>query len=105
MKHENQSIPGKANPKAKEKSWSTLLGIFGASLLLILAALAVFQLSKPEGVLEQKGSPRLTVDIEEINLGDIPVGQSVQAAFRLTNNGTQALKFSEAPYIDVREGC
>jgi hypothetical protein len=105
MKQENRHEPGKANQKATGKSWTTLLGIFSACLLLILAALAIFQTLQPGSILGQKGSPRLTVDVEEINLGEIPVGQSVQAAFRLTNTGTQALKFSEAPFIEVKEGC
>ena len=47
----------------------------------------------------------LKVDVEEINLGDIPVGQTVQASFKITNTGNQPLKFSEAPYIEVKEGC
>lgn len=105
MKQENRLEPGKGNQKATGKSWISLLGIFGASLLFILAALAIFQISQPGGILGQKGSPSLTVDVEEINLGEIPVGQSVQAAFQLTNTGTQALKFSEAPFIEVKEGC
>lgn len=105
MKHDSQPEPGKVNQKARGKSWTTLLGIFGTGLLLILGSVIVFQHLQPESVNEQNGSPTLIVDVEEINLGDIPVGQSVQAAFQLTNTGTQALKFSEAPYIEVKEGC
>ena len=105
MNHENQPVTGTANPKAKAKSWFTFVGIFSAGLLLVLASLATFQLIQPGSVFKHSGSPSLTVDIEEINLGDIPVGQSVQAVFQLTNTGAQPLKFSKTPYIQVREGC
>ena len=81
------------------------MGIISISLLLILGAAAVIKLSQQGGVLQKNGAPRLSVDVEEINLGDIPVGQSVQASFRLTNTGNQTLKFREAPYIEVKEGC
>lgn len=95
------------NPQqeGKAKSWTPLALILGAGLLLILGAAAVFQLSKPGSALEQKGPPSLTVDVEEINLGDIPIGQTVQASFKITNTGDQPLKFTEAPYIEVKEGC
>jgi hypothetical protein len=87
------------------KSRTVLLGIISISLLLILGAAAVIKFSQQGGVLQKNGAPRLSVDVEEINLGDIPVGQSVKASFRLTNTGNQTLKFREAPYIEVKEGC
>ena len=105
MRHRNQDQLSKTHQKGKTKSWTPLVPILGAGLLLILGAAAVLQLSKPGSALEQRGSPSLKADVEEINLGDIHVGQTVQASFKITNTGNQPLKFSEAPYIEVAEGC
>jgi phospholipid/cholesterol/gamma-HCH transport system substrate-binding protein len=33
------------------------------------------------------------------------VGDRVEVSFQLTNVGDQALRFSEAPYVEVVEGC
>ncbi len=105
MRHNNRDEQLKPRQKGKMKPWAPLLPVLGAGFLLILGAAAVFQLSKPGGALEQNGSPSLKVDVEEINLGDVPIGQTVQASFRLTNTGNQALKCSDEPYIEVKEGC
>lgn len=104
MRGANQDETGNRTSK-KTKTNAPLLLIISAGVIFIFAILAAVQLSKSGSVLNQKGAPVLKVDVEEINLGDIPVGQTVQASFRLTNSGTQSLKFREAPYIEVKEGC
>jgi hypothetical protein len=105
MRRKNQDQLSDPHQKRFMKSWKSLVPFLGAGLLLILGAAAVFQFSKPGNTLEQNGAPNLNADVEEINLGDIPVGQTVQASFKITNTGNQPLKFSEAPYIEVKEGC
>lgn len=47
----------------------------------------------------------LSVDPPRIDLGDVKLGQSVTVVFTLTNTGGSALRFTEAPYIEVKEGC
>lgn len=105
MRRRDRDEQTKPRQEGKSKSWTPLALILGAGLLLILGGAVVFQLSKPVSALEQNGSPSLKADVEEINLGDIPVGQTVQASFQLTNTGDQPLKFLEEPYIEVKEGC
>jgi hypothetical protein len=51
------------------------------------------------------GAPRLKVDKQSVDLGDVPLGQTVAVAFELTNSGEGPLRFLEAPYIEVVEGC
>ena len=81
-----------------------LLGLF----LLGLAAIVILggngfgaKKTQPEG----SGAPKLKVDQEVVDLGDVKLGKTVQVSFELSNAGDQPLRFSEAPYIEVVEGC
>jgi hypothetical protein len=51
------------------------------------------------------GTPSLKADKEKVDLGDVPLGQTVSVAFELTNTGDAPLRFKEPPYIVVAEGC
>jgi hypothetical protein len=82
-----------------------LVGLGG----LLLVALAVFIIKNnqpgPKVPVEVSGSPRLKVDKEKVDLGDVKLGKVVEVAFTLSNVGDTPLKVSEAPYIEVVEGC
>ena len=82
--------------------WATLGGV-------ILVAIAVFVVSRgnssPKAAIEVTGSPSLKVDKEEVNLGEVKLGKTVEVSFLLTNVGDMTLKFTEAPTIEVKEGC
>ena len=54
---------------------------------------------------EAKGAPRFKADKSKIDLGHIRLGQTVQAAFEITNTGDQPLRFTADPFIEVVEGC
>lgn len=77
-----------------------LLVILGG--VLILAIALFFLLNQPSIA---GGAPKLVADPQEINFGDVKLGQPVLASFTLTNTGTATLRFSQEPYIEVREGC
>ena len=84
-----------------------IIGLLLAVALLLVAA-AAYALSGSGGnpaAVEVSGAPRLRVDRELVDLGDIPLGRTVQVDFRLTNVGDQPLRFTETPYIEVVEGC
>ena len=77
-----------------------------AGLLLILGAVFAFsQPSKPKPTIEVIGAPGLKVDREEVDLGDVKLGQTVQVSFQITNVGDQTLRFTREPYIEVLKGC
>jgi len=86
--------------------WAVLL-IMGGLLLLGGAAYFVWGngAASPSANIEVKGSPRLQVDQDKIDLGEIKLGQTVEARFQLTNVGDQPLRFAEKPYIEIVEGC
>jgi len=63
------------------------------------------QNSQPLAAIEVIGAPSLIADQEQVDLGEVKLGQTVKVSFRLTNVGDQPLRFSEQPYIEVVEGC
>lgn len=79
----------------------------GAGVLLLAVALwGLFQPSSgPKVPLEVQGAPKLKIDKQKVDLGDVKLGQTVSASFQLSNAGDQPLRFSQAPYIEVVEGC
>lgn len=59
----------------------------------------------PNFIPEVNGAPSLKADQEWIDFGDVRAGEWVSASFMLTNVGNEPLRFSEEPYIEVRQGC
>jgi len=77
---------------------------------VFLVGLAFFifqgsQNSQSVAAIEVHGAASLKVDKEQVDLGDVQLGQTVKVSFQLTNVGDQPLRFSEQPYIEVVEGC
>jgi hypothetical protein len=51
------------------------------------------------------GSPRLKVDQEEVDFGNVRFETPVEAIFRVTNVGDQPLKMLGEPTVELLEGC
>lgn len=84
--------------------WPLLLALGGVGLILL--ALGVMKATtSPKTAIEVSGAPRLKVDKESVDLGNVRLGQWVSVSFELTNVGDQPLRFSEKPYIEVAAGC
>ena len=85
---------------------ATILAIVGGLALVGVALSALFgRGSTRPATIEVTGQPRLKVDQELVDLGNVRLGQTVDASFVLTNVGDRALRFEEGPYIEVVEGC
>lgn len=80
------------------------MALAGAAILLI-AAFFAFQKKPTSFTPEVTGSPSLKADKEKVDLGDVKLGQTVEVSFEIRNVGDQPLKFSKAPFIEVKEGC
>lgn len=85
-----------------------LLLVVGGVVLIAGALFTLWKSGQPDTSkvpIEVNGSPRLKVDTETVDLGDVPLNKPVTVSFQLTNVGDKTLRFSEKPYIEVLEGC
>jgi hypothetical protein len=88
---------------AASRRISPALILIAVGALAIVVAAAFALTGRTGGA--SGGTPQVAVDRESINLGDVPVGQTVSAAFTITNTGSEPLRLTEPPYIEVKEGC
>jgi hypothetical protein len=81
--------------------------LLSGGVLLILLALWAGDIGGIRTGVDQavNGTPVLQADRETIDLGDVKLGETVSASFTLTNTGDGPLKFEEAPYVEIVEGC
>lgn len=101
-----RQIKTKKNTRHKRQPMPWLLLLIGGGLLLAFGA--VFALNRPsqsKAPIEVAGSPSLKVDQEEVNLGEVKLGQYVEVSFQLTNVGDKSLRFEKTPYVEIKEGC
>ena len=82
-----------------------VIGLGGLALVVASLAVVLGGGSGGRAPIEVTGPPRLKVDKETIDLGNIQLGRTVDASFVLTNVGDEPLKIAEAPFIEVVEGC
>lgn len=105
----NNKYPSKRHLAQKRKrTQRTWLFLTIGGIFLLAAAFLVFrgnQNTQSLAAIEVNGAPSLKVDREQVDLGNVQLGQTVEVTFRVTNVGDQPLRFSEQPYIEVLEGC
>ena len=104
----SQSKKKRAQPKnPKVPSWLVLLGIVLAGVAALFAWSAIADgNAKPNRMpVETNGRPKFVADQAHIDLGDVQLGRTVQAGFKLSNTGDQPLRFTQVPIIQVVEGC
>jgi hypothetical protein len=102
----NKTKYKRANRGHKQQPAWLLASLAAGGLLLIIGAVFAFrQPSTPKATIEVTGAPKIKVDQEKVDLGDVKLGQEAQVSFQITNVGDQALRFSDEPYVEVKEGC
>ena len=94
----------KIPPQAKKRFPIWLLLAGGA--LVLIAALALWRPggSNPPPI-EVTGASKIRVDQEKIDYGNVQLGTLIRTEVLVTNVGDQPLQFTEAPYIELLEGC
>lgn len=103
MPRSSTKMKSKAPPKRSLLPlWLALAGLG----LVLLAGWAVLsgRPARSENV-DVQGAARLKVETGKIDHGDVKLGVPISDSVRVTNTGDQPLRFSEAPYIEVLEGC
>lgn len=88
------------SPNRRTTPW--LWALVGGGLLLVIAAMAL-ALNGTGG--SASGAPKLAVDRQEVDLGDVKLGTPVTVSFTLTNSGDGPLTFTRLPFVEVKEGC
>lgn len=96
----------KLTPKTEKRKSPIWLFVTGFGLILV-AAWAVFSLvGRVKGNIEVTGAPSIKVESEVLNYGDVALGEvPIRTNVKVTNVGDKPLRFTEAPYIEVMEGC
>ena len=87
----------KIQKQRKSFPWS-LVAIGG--VLLIIAAFFFANRGGDGG-----GTPSIAVDQQKIDYGDVKFNVNKTFAIKVTNTGDGTLRFSEAPYVQILEGC
>ncbi len=75
------------------------------AVLIVLALAFIFREPQRNTEIEATGRPSLKVDQELVDLGDVKLGVTVKTSFTLTNVGDRPLRFTQQPYVEVKEGC
>jgi hypothetical protein len=89
--------------KRQRRIKALVLTLLGAVLLLAAGGVLVKQ--NQRAPIEVRGAPSLKVDAEAVDLGEVKLGKTVEVSFVLTNVGDQPLELTQAPYVEVVEGC
>ncbi len=95
---------------AKRKQNTIFIALISVGALVVIAAIFLAgrgsqDASRTNLPIEVSGAPGLRVDQEFIDFGNVPVGQYVEKTFVVSNVGDQTLQFTNAPYVEVVEGC
>ena len=102
---------GKSRGSAKAKSapgWPRFLvpGILVIAVLVGLGTwLFLMKSSSQAMAAEYKGGPRLAVDRDLVDFGNVRFEKFVTARFRLRNVGDQPLRLAMDPRVEAVEGC
>jgi len=89
----------KYRKQKQRKNFPWLFVALGGGLLLLAAIL----FARNSG--DSSGTPSLAVDQQKIDYGNVKFGVNKSFAIKVTNTGDGTLRFKEAPYIEVLEGC
>jgi hypothetical protein len=91
--------------------FGALLAIFAGVLVLGVTSFLLLRPKSSAGgpsgsfTPQVKGAPHLQADKQQIDLGNVKLGQTVQVSFEITNTGDQPLRFANDPFVEVVEGC
>jgi hypothetical protein len=82
------------------KKWLPLIVVAVGALLLGGAALLMTRGSAANG-----GTPKLVVEQDAFDYGDVPLNTTITTTFVVRNEGSGPLKILGVPQVEVREGC
>lgn len=90
----------KTKKKSQKKGFPWVFAVLGG--IVLTAALCLFV--NPDSA-DSGGTPNISVEEQNIDLGYIKLGEYRSLKINVTNTGDGTLRFKEQPYIEVLEGC
>ena len=106
----------KRRTSLKQTPWLPVVAV--GAVILIVAAIAIFSQGdngKPGGkgssafdasfTPEVSGAPRVMVTQDNIDYGDVKLGNTVKTVFEVRNVGDQPLSILGEPIVELVEGC
>lgn len=98
--------------KKTSRTWkpgnrSVLIAGISTAILVILVmnATSGSQPATSSAAIDTTGAPVLQLDSDHMDFGDVPLNETVEASFKVTNAGDATLLFAEAPYVELKDGC
>ncbi|HWR65219.1 MAG TPA: hypothetical protein VN364_03795 [Bellilinea sp.] len=92
--------------QAKRKNVPVWLILSGIGLILVALVVFLSSIGPKKADIEVTGSPKLKVEQDVYDYGDVKLGGvPIRTVVTVTNVGDQPLRFKEAPYVEVLEGC
>lgn len=92
--------------KQAKKTLPIWLIIGGVGLILILSAVFLSGIGRDKAGIKVTGAPKIQVDQDIYDYGTVKLGGvPIRTVVQITNVGDQTLRFTEAPYVEVLEGC
>ncbi len=78
-----------------------------AGLLLVIGGAVAWQAGRTgsAGAPAAVTSPKLAVDRDEIDFGQVPFNKRVKATFKVSNEGGKPLQIVGEPRVEVVKGC
>lgn len=101
----NKKKLSQRNRKQISKSNKSIFFVIGGVIIVLIASLLALQNKPVSYIAEVEGKPSLQVDEDKIDLGDVRLGTTVHTSFKIRNVGDQELKFTQVPFVEVKEGC
>ncbi len=100
----------KASPSSQKRSYVPFLLLGGGALLALIVGILVLykpggQSSPTAAPAQVTGRPQVALDKTQIDFGQVKLGKTVEATFRVSNAGDQPLKIVEEPLVEVQRGC
>ena len=88
------------------KKWLPLIVVAVGALLLGGAALLLTRGGgATDGSASGGGTPKLVVEQDAFDYGDVPLNTTITTTFVVRNEGSGPLKILGVPQVEVREGC
>ncbi len=95
----------KPKPRSRQSLLPLWLALAGLALVLVAGWAILSGSAQSKASIVVKGAPRLKVEKDTIDHGNLKLGNPVRDDIRVTNVGDQPLVFTQTPYIEVKEGC